>query len=88
MGALETPPRMDAFAIQTLCNRLSTLTDVEQNLPWSLRSKQEGASQDEKQAHLKGLLERDAALFLERYGGSLQIEELSHFDVLKGELQC
>lgn len=82
---LKAPATMDTAAVHSLCNRLSTAPDVDGKLPWSLRSRAEGATQDEKREHLQGLLERDAALFLEKYGGSLSGAELSEFEVLKGK---
>ncbi|GAQ91540.1 hypothetical protein KFL_008030020 [Klebsormidium nitens] len=78
---------MDAAAARTVCDRLSVAPDVEEKLPWKLRSGEEGATQDEKRAHLQGLLERDAALFLEKYGESLSGDELLQFEGLKGDYE-
>lgn len=72
---------LDESVVKRISERLSTLTDL--HLPHSMRSRQDPVAPVEIQALLNDLLSRDAAIFLERYGSKLNVEELQEFEVLK-----
>lgn len=79
----ERDPSMEQKSIMEIVERLSGLHDL--HLPHSLAKRGEEVTSKEKVDHLKGLLERDAAIFLERYGSKLEGSELVHFAPLEGD---
>lgn len=76
---------LEESVVNRISERLSTLTDL--HLPHSMRSRQDPVAPVEIQALLHDLLSRDAALFLERYGSKLNVEELQEFEVLKDDYE-
>ncbi|CAK9198515.1 unnamed protein product [Sphagnum troendelagicum] len=76
---------MEEEGIERMIERLCQLPDL--YLPHSLAQRSEPMSQGEKQSHLRSLVRRDAAIFLERYGPSLNSGELQQFEVLQEDYE-
>lgn len=76
---------MGGDGIDMICERLSRLPDL--YLPHALATRAESVTQIERKDHLTSLLRRDAAVFLERYGKSLNSVELQEFEALQDDYE-
>ncbi|CAI7846335.1 unnamed protein product [Closterium sp. NIES-53] len=74
-----------AAEVERLSERLSLVTDL--RLPHAMESRGDAVTCGEKKDHLASLLQRDPAVFLERYGGLLREEELRAFDGMAGDYE-
>ncbi|CAI5999874.1 unnamed protein product [Closterium sp. NIES-65] len=74
-----------AAEVERLSERLSLVTDL--RLPHAMESRGDPVTCGEKKDHLASLLQRDPAVFLERYGGLLREEELRAFDGMAGDYE-
>ncbi|KAH6557893.1 hypothetical protein KP509_1Z087900 [Ceratopteris richardii] len=77
--------KLQHSAAEKITQRLSALPDI--HLPFSLVKQGESLSQADKKAHLFDLINRDAAIFLERHGSKLSVAELKEFDVFSGDYE-
>ncbi|KAL8053720.1 hypothetical protein ABFX02_05G091600 [Erythranthe guttata] len=77
-------PTIGSDAKEIITQRLSLIDDL-----YFPRKVQPSAATDSshRKSLLADLLSTDAAVFLERYGSRLSVEELSHFDVLRGDYE-
>ncbi|XP_051119192.1 uncharacterized protein LOC127243289 [Andrographis paniculata] len=75
---------IDSVAKESMAGRLSLIDDL-----YFPRKVHPGASADpsHRKSLLLDLLSNDAAVFLERYGSKLTLEELGQFDVLKEDYE-
>lgn len=78
-------PEIGGDGIDMICERLSRLPDL--YLPHALATRADPVSQIERKDHLANLLRRDAAVFLERYGKSLNSVELQEFEILQDDYE-
>ncbi|KAH9331009.1 hypothetical protein KI387_003117 [Taxus chinensis] len=85
MGREMKMDRLEDSVVKRIAERLSTLGDI--YLPHDIRSRQDTIAPSEIEALLNDLLSRDAAIFLERYGSKLKVEELQEFEVLKDDYE-
>ncbi|KAL2548015.1 hypothetical protein Fot_09545 [Forsythia ovata] len=67
----------------SISDRLSQLEDL--YFPRAVQSS--AATPSQRKSLLLDLLSRDVAVFLERYGSKLSLEELKEFDVLKDDYE-
>ncbi|GJP80401.1 hypothetical protein CLOP_g10607 [Closterium sp. NIES-67] len=74
-----------AAEVERLSERLSLVADL--RLPHAMESRGDAVTCGEKKDHLASLLQRDPAVFLERYGGLLREEELGAFDGMAGDYE-
>ncbi|KAG0577925.1 hypothetical protein KC19_5G192100 [Ceratodon purpureus] len=78
-------PEISGDGIDMICERLSRMPDL--YLPHALATRADPVSQIERKDHLANLLRRDAAVFLERYGKSLNSVELQEFEALQEDYE-
>ncbi|KAJ4888601.1 Uncharacterized protein Rs2_28349 [Raphanus sativus] len=74
---------MNEAAVEEIAARLSSLEDL--YFPRAVQSTT--ASSDQRKSILLDLLRRDPAVFLERYGSQLSVDELLEFDALKHDYE-
>lgn len=74
---------MKEAAVEEIAARLSSLEDL--YFPRAVQSTT--ASSDQRKSILLDLLRRDPAVFLERYGSQLSVDELLEFDALKHDYE-
>ncbi|XP_059642788.1 uncharacterized protein LOC132284681 [Cornus florida] len=80
---LETGAVLSGEAVESISERLSSVENL--YFPRALQSS--AISPSQRKSLLIDLLSRDVAVFLERYGSQLTIEELKVFDVLKDDYE-
>uniref|UniRef100_A0A0C9S669 TSA: Wollemia nobilis Ref_Wollemi_Transcript_11699_1872 transcribed RNA sequence n=1 Tax=Wollemia nobilis TaxID=56998 RepID=A0A0C9S669_9CONI len=85
MGREIRRDRLEESVGERISERLSAFTDL--YLPHAMRSREEPVPPTEIKSLLIDLLSRDPALFLERYGSKLKVEELEEFEVLKDDYE-